>query len=398
MQKLTPAEQAVVDFYKGEWKKHYPVNKPFKLSRFTQYFNAYNTIGFYEIQPSCMRTYLRKCKILGLVKCLQDDYTSRKKGAGCKFWIDAKVDYWTTPTGRKLFPEIDGDSILMNLNRKIEGILVRDGVKYKSDLVSGYFGKILKELNKINPNITYQHVQRSINIVLEKNNNVMEKRFSPKVSNQKRLKKIRKYKYADMIDIIEENRMTHYMPKPEFAVNDAIWEKILDLPRGGAGLLIGTQGPIMAPAKELRNKYNYLCCCNIGVGLLLDKTTKIKLTNVVGDAVDADKSDRKFILWQTIDISKNWNNIKEKVDERAVWKHASFLAERHDLVKVVIMNSGSLNGYTMKKHNLVANFEKVAKKLVKRYPHLHLIAMQMLHGKRFGMRYFHRDIDTLTKT
>lgn len=398
--KLTPSEQATVNFYKGRWKKLHKITEPFTLAKFSQFYNTYNEEDI-VIPKASLQTYFSKVvhKHLNLIQPIVDEEVTSSGGVGSRFWIDASINFHETALGRKLFPMWDGRLIsLRNLRRKVEECVLRDNIELTYKAPYGYARELESELSKINSNIKYDDIIRALRLVLAKHSNLMPKDVTFETESRNRRQKMKRYGYDKWIDFIEESRMTHDTPKPEYAVNDAIIRKIMTLPQGGAAILIGTQGAIMAPSKKLREQYNHLCCCNLVVGGTLAASSSVPLTNVVGDAVDPDKSDRKFILWQTIDISKNWNNIQEKVDEEAVMRHVSFLAERHNLVKVVIMNSGSIKGYTMVEKGLTANFERAARKLVKRYPHVHIIAMQMLDGRRFGFRYFHQNTDTLTKT
>lgn len=407
--KLCPAEEAVAEFYQNEWHKWYDKTRPFTMSTFTQYFNNYNTHNFYKIPKSSMQTYVSK--ILGqrmkLVKPLRDKYIGLKDGKGLKLWIDWKLDYWKTPLSRKLFPQIDGVDVLVNLNREIERIFKRDGIK--NSIPFGYRAKIARELKKREKRIEYSHVNRAINLVIADQNGLVVKKHVSKVrQNKSRLSRMEEYSYDAWIDLIQKGRMTHAAPVSEYAWNKAAARMIIRdhrrMPHGGAALLFGTQGPIMAPTPKSRQNYNYLCLCNLKVGEALFNTTDIPLTNVVGNAVDPIKSERKFTLFESIDMCKDWHNVLDRVDENSLYYHVRHLAEKHDLVKVVIMNSGSITGASMRSKGLKADFETMSKRLAREYPHLYIMAMQMTvagdSGKfgRFAIRYFHQDIDELIPT
>jgi len=405
---LCPAEQAVAEFYQKEWQKYHDKTKPFTMTRFTQLFNRHNTQNFYEIPKSSMQTYVSKIlnQRMHLVKPLTDKYTGRKDGKGIRLWIDFKIDYWNTPLSRKLFPKIDQVDVTINLNRKVEQLFKRDGIK--NTIPFGYRAKLTRELSTINKRIKYSHVNRAINLVLGDNHGLVEKPESKSVENRKRLERMDRYSFDSWIDLIQKSRMTHAAPVSEYAFNKAAARMIIRdhtrMPHGGAALLFGTQGPIMAPTVKSRKNYNYLCLCNLKIGEALDNTADIPLTNVVGNAIDPIKSERKFTLFESIDICKDWHNILDRVDESSLYYHVRHLAERHDLVKVVIMNSGSITGASMKRKGLQADFEKISKRLTQEYPHIYIMAMQMIHagdsGKfgRFGIRYFHQDIDELIPT
>jgi len=394
--KLTPAEKTTVDFYQNEWKNIYPVNKPFTLNNFVQHYIFHKK----KKDPICknsMKTYFSKIlhKKLGLIKPIVDTKYGNTKGTGTgsKFWINAKIDFFKTALGEKLYPTVGGFLVThANINRKVEECVVRDNIKVTYKVTYGYTQKLMDELHQIDSRIKYNDIYNSLVLVLRKHSNIMPRSECNATKQKIRKQNMEKYGLNDMIEDIQSRRPIHNAPKPEYAVNDAIQDKIWDLPRGGAGIALGTQGAIMVPSKKLRKVYNYLCLCNlVTLHTLAKSCNTVPLTNVVGDAVDLEKSNYKFTVWETCDVSKNWNNFKERVDENCIRKHVSYLADRHDLVKVLIMNSGSLRGTTMVKHNLKANFKRVIQELVAKYPHVHIIAMQMVNGKRFCVRYFHQE-------
>ena len=147
------------------------------------------------------------------------------------------------------------------------------------------------------------------------------------------------------------------------------------LPKGGAGMIIGTPTPFCA---SVHDQHNLLLTDNFEVALALKFTTNEIPTIVVGDAINPERAQLKVEHWRSNNSTGNFNIIQDCVDGSSFTYYVTRLAEHNNLSKVVLMSSGvwSCVASTRNKYNgLNFNFKDPSMFLTSKYKNLHIVAM-----------------------
>lgn len=162
------------------------------------------------------------------------------------------------------------------------------------------------------------------------------------------------------------------------------------VPHGGAGMLIGT--PTAFCASDRSNNKMFLTD-NLKVAHMLDETTEIHPTIVIGSGVHPDQAEIKKHHWTNNNTTNHFDIITDIVDRDTLTFHVVRMAERNPFCKVVLMTSGVMTGSaeTKRKCNgLDLNFMASIKMLITKYPYLHFLVMTIgdCGPKHFKIRYF----------
>lgn len=170
--------------------------------------------------------------------------------------------------------------------------------------------------------------------------------------------------------------LTRNNPNKEVVACENICKGLLDLPRGGKGIIIGT--PTAFCASENKNN-NLLLTDNLKVAHILDATTDLGIspTIVIGNAVNPEKAELKAFHWKNNNSTASYDVIIDVVDRDSFTYYVTLYAEKFDFCKVVLMTSGGWIGCesSKKKWGVDGNFKSPSEFLVQKFPGLHIIAM-----------------------
>ncbi|MGD2072379.1 MAG: hypothetical protein PVG65_02695 [Candidatus Thorarchaeota archaeon] len=199
------------------------------------------------------------------------------------------------------------------------------------------------------------------------------------------------------IDYLLENNFDRKMPRQSRAAYDKIIYAILDfdkIPRGGAGLLIGTPEPFSATTHE--RYHNALLVDELEVGSYLNRTTDkdIPLTIVIGNLFHGgEQAKLKAKLWRNNNITSGSTILVEPVDRNSYTHHVDTLAQKHPLSKVILIGSGvwkCSESSRLKYGGHDFNFKDPSEYLTKIHRNLHILALTMERGSYdFDVRYLH---------
>lgn len=145
------------------------------------------------------------------------------------------------------------------------------------------------------------------------------------------------------------------------------------LPRGGYGLLIGTPTAFCA-SKNCSN--NMIQVDNLIIAAMLEHTTIVSPTIVIGSALDAEKARKKADDWKSNNATNKCKVITDKVDRDSFSHYVTTLAGKSLICKVVLLTSGNWEGTTSKSsRGLDLNFKDPSLYLTSIFPKLHILAL-----------------------
>ncbi len=198
------------------------------------------------------------------------------------------------------------------------------------------------------------------------------------------------------VDYLLKNNFDRGMPGHERNACDKMIYAIIDiLPRGGAGMMIGTQEPF--GASTVPNYCNQLLTDELEVACFLNRFTdkEIPLTIVVGNLFhEGEQAKIKADHWRSNNSTHDAIIKVDRVDRDSYTHYVSTFAKAHHVSKVVLITGGTW-GYcdvSRKKYNgHDFNFKDPSEYLTSKvYRNLHILALTMKDNCReFDVRYLH---------
>lgn len=198
----------------------------------------------------------------------------------------------------------------------------------------------------------------------------------------------------NLVEIFEPFNVEKQSPNQNKICSDRILYALMDdIPKGGAGLLIGTSTPF---ATSPTPKNNLLLTDELDIAVLLRMTCKHLPRIVVGNLISPKKAEIKGLFWRNINSTSNCEISVQPVDRDSYTQQITALAEEHSLVKVVLMGGGvwSCSEPSRRKYKQEFNFKSPSLYLSTVYPNLHILAMVM-HGNLFKVHYIHNGNDII---
>ena len=200
-----------------------------------------------------------------------------------------------------------------------------------------------------------------------------------------------------IINMCRDNNLTRKLANKERESCDLICKALMNyLPKGGAGMLIGT--PTMFCANNTPNN-NLLLTDNFEVASILKWTTAVPMNIVIGDAVDWKKASLKAYHWTRNNTTNRCRITTAPVTAETFEGYIESLVWCLPLVKVVLMTSGVWKccKTTRRKYDFNFNFRAPAKRLTKKHKNLHILAMTYDGSRHFNVRWLRHGKDTLVK-
>lgn len=163
------------------------------------------------------------------------------------------------------------------------------------------------------------------------------------------------------------------MPTKEQKACDTIIDCIDNvLPRGGESVYAGTPTAFSkAMANNIHSKQ--ILYDNLLVADRLRRTSD-HMSMLIGNAVNKEKAIEKATLWSRLQYMNRVTIKVGPVTGPTFGKEIDRIAKKCELVKVILMTSGSWEG-TSSKYKLDLNFKDRAITLSRLYPNLHILAM-----------------------
>lgn len=196
------------------------------------------------------------------------------------------------------------------------------------------------------------------------------------------------------IDYLLENKFDRKMPKQSRAAYDKMIYALLDLPRGGAGLMIGTQEAFSATTHK--HYCNQLLMDELEVGSFLKRTTDkdTPLTIIIGNLFHGgEQAKLKADHWRNNNITSDSTIIVEPIDRNSYTHRVDTFAQKNSLSKVIKIDSGLWGCSNSSKHKYNGhdfNFKDPSEYLTKVHRNLHILALTMENGSYdFNVRYLH---------
>jgi len=201
--------------------------------------------------------------------------------------------------------------------------------------------------------------------------------------------KLKRETKNDLVSMVRTLNIIRKMPNQNRASSTKIINALhYKLPLGGAALLTGTPTPV---AVSDNPKNNCLLTDELEIAASLNVTTDpdIKPEIIIGDLVSPDKSHMKGQLWLRNNTTNSWPISVGPVDRNSLTRHIVRLAEKHSLLKVVLVTSGVWDccSSTQKKYGHDFNFRSPCEYLVSVYPNLHILTMKLVNGHQFQVLY-----------
>jgi len=180
----------------------------------------------------------------------------------------------------------------------------------------------------------------------------------------------------------------------EVGACDTIIHALLSiLPYGGFGIYMGTPALFCASPSQINNMF---LDDNSQVYNMLKHTTDEYPLVVIGGAINEEKAKKKAIDFQRTQSSCHSPVMICYLDAFEFYNIIREACLEHKLVKVVFQASGvwSFSRETQKRYpNINLNFQESAHRLIREFPHLHILAMVREAQFGFDIRYLHNGKD-----
>jgi len=266
------------------------------------------------------------------------------------------------------------------LKNGIEAIIEYQEINLKDKLPDGYPNYIAEIFN-----IPKTLVNRYLHYIRRE-----------KAISTKGYKEVYRTSETELREICLKAGLIRNSPDKEAAACATIMKYIKELPNGGAGIILGTPTAFCA---SLNRNYPMLIMDNFETAIVLKHYTSIPLTIVIGNAINEKRAQVKAQHWKSNNITNSSTIIVDKVDSYSFYNYISKFAEKHSLVKVILMTSGvwiyckrTRSRYKKKygiDDSLDLNFERPSIELTNKYKNLHIFAMTKETKVGFDIRYLH---------
>lgn len=183
--------------------------------------------------------------------------------------------------------------------------------------------------------------------------------------------------------------------KAAVIANTMIHILIYDWPEGGHTIMLGTPSAL---GVSLHPKYNKIVTSELEIATVA-KHTSGSFTIFVGNGVNELKAKAKAYLWDLLGLTNNVDIMIENVTRDSFNHLITKAAEKHTIVKVILLTSGSWSGSksSLDKLGIDVNFKAPAEYLTKRYPNLYILALVRTSKYVFSVRYLHNGINKIIK-
>jgi len=187
--------------------------------------------------------------------------------------------------------------------------------------------------------------------------------------------RVHKSSVTDFYKICHKYDITRKSPNKERDACNKIIKVINDLPKGGAGMLIGTPTSFCI-SKNTKNKL--LLTDNMEVATTMIHSTNVPTSIVVGNAINPTRAKVKATHWKSNNSTYKCSVLLDIVDQVSYTYYVTQLAETNPLAKVILMTSG-LWGFCKesqeKYEGFNFDFKTPSEYLTSKYSNLHIVAM-----------------------
>lgn len=164
------------------------------------------------------------------------------------------------------------------------------------------------------------------------------------------------------------------------------------LPRGGECLVIGTPTSLCAVKHP---SYSQMLIDDESSMVHILLPTCDHLTMVIGNGVNPLKAKHKADNWVRMYTMRKSKVFLDRVDSYSYTRWVSILADKHSILKVFLLTSGSWNGskYSLNKYGLNVDFKSPSIYLTSVYSNLHILALKASGSHKFEVMYVHNGIE-----